>query len=315
MDIAVLIPCHDEAATITKVVGDYRRLLPDARIYVFDNNSTDATASLAAEAGAVVIPEPRQGKGFVVRSMFRSVDADVYLMVDGDDTYEAEDIVSLAAPIMAGQADMVIGDRLSSTYFQENRRPLHGAGNRLVRWLINTLFRANVHDIMTGGRAFSRVFVQTYPVMSGGFEIETEMTLHALDRGFLMDEIPVRYRERSGGSVSKLRTIPDGIRVLGTVFELFKDFRPLLFFSIVAALLLAGGVTLFAAPLGEYLETGFVKKVPSLVVAAGLGMGSLLAISAGAIMDSLRKQSRMLYELELHRWAREYGRRLARGSE
>lgn len=310
MRTAVLIPCHDEEATISKVVEEYGRLLPESDIYVYDNNSTDRTAERASAAGAIVVPEYRQGKGFVIRSMFRDIDADIYLMVDGDDTYEAADIVALGTPVAEGRADMVVGDRLSSTYFEENRRALHGAGNLLVRRLINTLFRASVHDIMTGGRAFSRVFVQTYPVMVGGFEIETEMTIHALDKDFLVAEIPVRYRDRGEGSVSKLKTIPDGLKVLKTAIALFKDFRPLLFSGIVALALFLGAVLLFIPPLEEYVATGLVQKFPSLIVAMALGISSLLALFVGAMMDSLRKQSRMLYELELHRWAREYGTRL-----
>jgi len=275
---AVLIPCRNEEATIAKVVADFRALLPNSDVYVYDNNSSDRTADVAAEAGAVVVPEYRQGEGFVIRSMFRHVDADVYLMVDGDNTYEAAGIAALAGPVAEGRADMVVGDRLSSTYFRENRRALHGTGNRLVRWLINTIFEAKVTDIMTGGRAFSRVFVQTYPVMSGGFEIETEMTVHALDKGFLVAEMPVGYRDRGEGSVSKLKTIPDGLRVLKTVVALFKDFRPLLFSSIVALILLIGAILLFIPPLEEYLATGLVQKFPSLIVAMALGISSLLAL-------------------------------------
>jgi len=302
---AVLIPCHNEEATIARVVGDYRRLLPDADVFVFDNNSTDGSARLASEAGAIVVPEYRQGKGFVVRSMFREVDADVYVMVDGDDTYDAADVAALVGPVLEGRADMVVGDRLSSGYFRGNHRAMHAAGNRLVRWLINKAFRAKVNDIMTGARAFSRMFVQTYPVMSGGFEIETEMTIHALDKDFLVVGMPVGYRDRVEGSVSKLKTVPDGIRVLKTIVALFKDYRPLLFSSIVACVLFVGAVLLFLAPFDEYLTTGFVRKVPSLIVAMALAISSLLALFAGAMMDSLHKQSRMFYELELHRWSRE----------
>jgi hypothetical protein len=214
--------------------------------------------------------------------------------------------------VVEGRADMVVGDRLSSTYFQQNQRALHGAGNRLVRWLINSLFRANLKDIMSGGRAFSRIFVQTYPVLSAGFEIETEMTIHALDKNFLVAEVPVRYTDRGEGSVSKLRTIPDGIRVLKTVVALFKDFRPLVFSGVIAGLLLLGAIMLFIAPLDEYVTTGLVKKFPSLIVAMALGISSLLALFTGAILDSLRKQSRMFYELELHRWAQEDRQRLLR---
>jgi len=307
---AVLIPCYNEETTISSVVNNYRRLIPDAYIYVFDNNSNDQSAKFAIDAGAIVIPEFRQGKGFVVRSMFQLIEADVYLMADGDGTYNAEDIVALAKPVIEGHADMVVGDRLSSTYFQENRRAMHGLGNKLVRWLINTIFQTKITDIMTGGRAFSRIFVQTYPVMSGGFEIETEMTVHALDKAFIVKEMPVRYRDREAGSISKLKTIPDGIRVLKTVVALFKDFRPLLFSSIISGALLLGAILLFIAPLDEYITTGFVRKVPSLIVSMALGMSSLLALFVGAILDSLRKQSRMLYELELNRCIRENGTRL-----
>lgn len=305
MRTAVLIPCYNEAATIAKVVADYRRLLPEAVVYVYDNNSSDDTAALARDAGAVVVPEYRQGKGFVIRSMFRDVDADLYLMVDGDDTYDAADMVALLEPVKAGRADMAIGDRLSSTYHDENKRPLHGFGNRLVRYLINTIFKADITDIMTGGRAFSRRFVKTCPVMSGGFEIETEMTIHALDKNHLIESLPVTYRDRPHGSVSKLKTIPDGLRVLKTVTALFKDYRPLLFSSIVSAVLMAGAIALFIVPLEEYLEFGFVYKVPSLVVAMALGTSALLALLAGTILDSIRKQSRMLYEIEASRIAAE----------
>lgn len=303
MNAAVLIPAYNEEATIAKVVSDYRQLLPDARVYVYDNNSSDRTAELASLAGGIVRPEFRQGKGFVVRSMFRDIDADFYLMVDGDDTYEASDVVKLLGPVMDGRADMVVGDRLSSTYFEENSRPLHGAGNRLVRWLINGIFGARVHDVMTGARAYSRLFVKSYPVMVGGFEIETEMTIHALDKAFLVEEIPVGYRDRKSGSVSKLKTVPDGLRVLKTIMALFKDFRPLMFSAIVSAVMLLSSFVLFLAPFDEYVSTGYVYKVPSLIVAMALGLGALLALVTGAILDSIRKQSRMLYELELHRIA------------
>jgi glycosyltransferase involved in cell wall biosynthesis len=303
MKAAVLIPCYNEAATIAKVVADYRRLLPEATVFVYDNNSSDGSAEAAAAAGAVVTPEYRQGKGFVVRSMFREVDADIYLMVDGDDTYAPEDVVALARPVSEGHADMVIGDRLSSTYFRENKRLGHGMGNRLVRWLINSIFDAHISDIMTGARAFSRDFVKSFPVLSAGFEVETEMTVHALDKDFLVVEMPVTYRDRPEGSASKLNTLPDGARVLKTVIALFKDFRPLLFSGIVAGVLLFGALLLFLAPFNEYVATGYVKKVPSLVVAMALGLSSLLALVTGALLDSIRKQSRMLYELELNRLA------------
>ncbi|MDZ4168492.1 MAG: glycosyltransferase family 2 protein [Coriobacteriia bacterium] len=307
MNTAVLVPCHNEEATIEKVVSDFRRLLPDCVVYVYDNNSTDRSAELAVRAGAVVVSERRQGKGHVIRSMFRGIDADMYLLVDGDDTYSAESVVALLGPVSHGEADMVVGDRLSSSYFEENRRALHGAGNMLVRWLINTIFEAKIGDVMTGARAFSRLFVQTFPVMSRGFEIETEMTIHALDKDFLIAQMPMEYRDRCQGSVSKLRTIPDGLRVLKTVFALFKDYRPLLFSSIIATVLLVGAIVLFIPPLDEYLMTGYVRRYPSLIVAVALGTSSLLSLSTGVVLDALRKQSRMLYELELHRWMQDHG--------
>jgi len=299
MRTAVLIPCHNERASVAKVVADYRRLLPDAVIYVYDNNSSDGTAEAAAAAGAVVVPEYRQGKGFVVRSMFRDIDADVYLMVDGDDTYEAKDVAALVDPIVDGRADMVVGNRLAGGYLEKNTRPLHGFGNRLVRWMINRIFRARLADIMSGARAFSRSFVRGYPVTSGGFEVETEMTIHALDKRFLIAESPVAYRERGEGSVSKLSTVRDGLRVLKTIIALFKDFRPLLFSALVAMALFLGALALFIAPLEEYIATGFVRKIPSLIVAMALGTSALLSLVTGTILDSIRKQSRMLYELEL----------------
>ncbi|MDR1775940.1 MAG: glycosyltransferase family 2 protein [Actinomycetes bacterium] len=303
---AVLIPCYNEATTIQSVVRSYRELLPDpntATIYVYDNNSTDDTADLARAAGAVVVSEYRQGKGYVVRSMFRDIEADVYLMVDGDDTYEASDVVALAADVIDGRADMVVGDRLSSTYFQENKRAFHGAGNRLVRWLINKIFRNEIRDVMTGARAFSRRFVKTYPSLIGGFEIETEMTIHALDKDFLITQRNVTYRDRPAGSTSKLDTIPDGLRVLKTIFALFKDFRPLAFFGLASLILLAIAFALFLVPFIEYLETGFVSRFPTLIVSVAIAVMSLLSGACGIIVDSIRKQTRTFFEIELTRVA------------
>lgn len=300
--IAVLLPCYNEAQTIGQTVAVYRELIPSAAVYVFDNNSTDDTAAVAAAAGAHVRREYRQGKGFVIRSMFRDIDADVYLMADGDNTYEAKDVVALADDIITGRADMVIGDRLSGTYFEQNKRPFHGVGNKLVRWLINRIFKSDIIDVMTGARAFSRKFVKTYPSLVGGFEIETEMTIHALDKNFLVTHHPVLYRDRPKGSYSKLRTIPDGMRVLKTVFALFKDFRPLLFFGLASALLFALGLFLFIRPLAEYLSTGFVTYIPTLVVSIGFMIMSLLSGVCGVIVDSIRKQTQTFYELELYHY-------------
>jgi glycosyltransferase involved in cell wall biosynthesis len=297
MRVAVLIPCYNEEPTIAKVVADFRAAVPDAVVYVYDNNSVDAGARLAAEAGAVVVPEYRQGKGFVVRSMFRDVDADCYIMVDGDDTYPVEDAVALSRHVLDGRADMAIGDRLSSTYFEQNKRQFHGAGNRLVRFLVNRIFRSDVHDIMTGCRCFSRRFVRTFPITSSGFEIETEMTIHALDKCMLVVEEPIAYRDRGEGSHSKLNTFSDGLRVLRTIATLFRDYRPLQFFGIVSALLMTAAVAMFLPPLDEYVTTGYVSRVPTLMVSLALGTGSLLSLMCGVILGSMRTQARQTYEL------------------
>lgn len=228
--IAVLIPCYNEEMTIGKVIDDFHRVCPDADVYVYNNNSTDATAAIAAAKGAIVREEYRQGKGNVIRSMFRDIDADCYIMVDGDDTYPAEDAWQAAQMVLEGRADMCIGDRLSSTYFVENKRVFHNMGNRMVRFLINWIFHSDIHDIMTGCRAFSPLFVKSYPVISSGFEIETEMTIHALDKNMVIQEIPIRYRDRPDGSESKLNTYSDGVRVICTILSLFKNYRPFQFF-------------------------------------------------------------------------------------
>jgi len=310
LKIAVLLPCYNEAHTIGETVSAYNEILQESfpqcaqtTIYVYDNNSSDDTAAIAAAAGAIVRKEYRQGKGYVIRSMFRDIEADVYLMADGDNTYEAKDVVALANDVIEGRADMVIGDRLSGTYFEENKRPLHGFGNRLVRWLINRIFSSDIVDVMTGARAFSHKFVKTYPSLVGGFEIETEMTIHALDKDFLVTHHPVLYRDRPQGSFSKLNTIPDGLRVLKTIFALFKDFRPLLFFGSASMIMLIIGAFIFALPLIEFLETGIVTRFPSLFVSVALIIMALLSGVCGVIVDSIRKQTRTFYELELYRFA------------
>jgi len=297
--VVVLVPCYNEAATIGRVVGDFKAADPDVPVYVYDNNSTDDTAAIARAAGAIVVREPRQGKGNVVRSMFRDIDADCYVMVDGDDTYPADQALAMAAPVLAGDADMVVGDRLSGTYFAENRRRFHGFGNRLVRFLVNRIFRSDVHDIMTGARAFSRSFVKSFPVLTGGFEIETEMTIHALDKNFLIKEVPIDYRNRAEGSESKVSTFSDGIKVIQTIIELFRDYRPLLFFGTIAFVLFIVSFVMFLAPLDEYLKTGFVRRVPTLVVSVALGMSALLSLVCGVLLDSIRNHSRQFYELTL----------------
>lgn len=297
--VAVLIPCYNEEKTVQKVVEDYRRVLPQADIYVYDNNSTDRTAELAAQAGAIVRREYRQDKGNVIRSMFRQIDADCYLMIDGDDTYPAEPAPEMVRMILDGEADMVNGDRLSSTYFTENKRPFHNTGNRLVRGLINHLFHADVRDIMTGYRAFSRGFVKTFPVLSRGFEIETEMTIHAVDKNFLIREVSVDYRDRPEGSVSKLNTYSDGAKVLCTIFRLYKDYKPFAFFGMGALLFLILAAVLFL-PVGiEFLRTGLVPRFPTLIVSVTLALCALLSFVAGVILDVVVKKHRQLFELML----------------
>ena len=297
--IAVLIPCYNEAKTIEKVVKDYKAVLPNASVYVYDNNSSDDTDKIAKKAGAIVKYEYRQGKGNVIRSMFKDIDADCYLMIDGDDTYPKENAVEMCNYILEGKADMVIGDRLSSTYFTENKRPFHNFGNKLVRWLINTLFKSNVKDIMTGYRAFSYEFVKTFPVLSKGFEIETEMTIHALDKNFLLKEIPVGYRDRPTGSVSKLNTYRDGFRVLKTIARLFKEYKPMFFFGIISSIFfiisLIFGIPVFI----EYFKTGLVPRFPTLIFSLFMLIVSSLMLVCGIILEVVVKKHRQLFEFVL----------------
>lgn len=297
--IAILIPCYNESKTIEKVIKDYKSVLPDANIYVYDNNSSDGTDIIAKEAGAIVRYEYRQGKGNVIRSMFKDIDADCYLMIDGDDTYPKESAIEMCNLILDKKADMVIGDRLSSTYFKENKRPFHNFGNVLVRGLINTLFKSKVRDIMTGYRAFSRDFVKTFPVLSKGFEIETEMTIHALDKNFLLKEIPIEYRDRPEGSVSKLNTFSDGFKVLKTIARLFKEYKPQIFFNIIAAIFFIVSV-IFAIPVfAEYFKTGLVPRIPTLIFSGFLAVISILMIVCGLILEVIVKKHRQLFELIL----------------
>ncbi len=298
--IAVLIPCYNESKTIEKVVKDYKKALPDADIYVYDNNSKDGTDEIAKKAGAIVKYEYKQGKGNVIRSMFRDIDADCYLMIDGDDTYPAENAKEMCDLVLAGKADMVIGDRLSSTYFTENKRPFHNFGNRIVRFLINKLFKNDVKDIMTGYRAFSYEFVKGFPVLSKGFEIETEMTIHAVDKNFKLVEIPVTYRDRPEGSVSKLNTYSDGFKVLKTIMTLFKEYRPALFFNIFALLFLVICLILGIPVLSEYFKTGLVPRFPSLIVAGVSLCISIFLWITGIILQVIAKKHRQLYELYLN---------------
>ena len=296
--VAILIPCYNEEATIGKVVVDFSRELPGAAVYVYDNNSVDRTAELAKEAGAQVIAEPRQGKGNVVRQMFRDVDADCYLMVDGDDTYPAEAARDLVGPVLAGVADMVVGDRLSNgSYAEENKRAFHGFGNDLVRVAIRWIYGYSFQDVMTGYRAFSRAFVRTLPVTSRGFQIETELSIHAVDHGMRIINVPIDYRDRPEGSESKLDTVGDGLRVIAMIGTLFKDYRPLRFFGIVSALLMLTGLAFGVPVVTEWLDTGLVPRFPTALLAAALVILSFLSLASGMILDSVAKSERRQWEL------------------
>lgn len=300
--IAVLIPCYNEAITIEKVIKDYRAALPDADIYVYDNNSIDETAVIAEKAGAIVRYEYRQGKGNVIRSMFREIEADCYLMIDGDDTYPAESEQALCNLVLSGKADMVIGDRLSSTYFQENKRPFHNLGNELVRNSINLLWHPSkpILDVMTGYRAFSPIFVKTFPILSEGFEIETEMTIHALDKNLMIESIPVQYKDRPDGSESKLNTYSDGMKVLLTIFNLYRDYKPLRFFGLITILCIILSIILFVPVFIEYIETGFVPRFPTLITSAFIMLVGLLSFVCGLILDTNAKNSRKNIEIQMN---------------
>ncbi|MDG3146038.1 glycosyltransferase [Streptococcus parasuis] len=299
--IAVLLPAYNEEVTIVKVIEDYRRVLPHADIYVYDNNSKDKTNQLAREAGAIVRFEPRQGKGNVVRSMFREIDADYYIMADADDTYPAEEVEALLQPLRDGLADMTIGDRLSNgTYAEENKRGFHGFGNNLVRLLVNKLYKGNYNDIMTGYRGFNRLFVKNFPVLSPGFEIETELSIHSLDKRFKLVEVPITYKDRPEGSESKLSTFSDGFKVLRMIFNLFKDYKPLIFFSILTFLFFVLGLIVGIPVISEFARTGMIDKVPSAVLATGFMILSALSFVAGFILDTVVRQNRMQYELKVY---------------
>lgn len=303
MKIAVLIPCYNESLTVAKVVKDYKEAFPTADIYVYDNNSTDGTDEIARKAGAIVKYEYQQGKGNVIRSMFKDIDADCYIMADGDDTNPPEpEMVDL---ILQGKAEMVIGDRLSSTYFTENKRLFHNSGNRIVRWLIDKLFNVHVKDIMTGSRAFSYSFVKTFPVLSKGFEIETEMTIHAAANNLSMVEVPVNYRDRPEGSESKLNTYSDGIKVLKTIARLFKEYKPTAFFGLFALLFLIISVAFGAPVFYEYFQTGLVERFPTLIFSGFMLIVSLLLWITGLILEVIVKKNRQMFELVWIRTKRE----------
>lgn len=301
MQIAVLIPCYNEGLTIKKVITDFKQYLPDANIYVYDNNSTDNTYNIASESGAILKKEYHQGKGNVVRSMFRDIDADVYVLVDGDDTYPADIAPELIKYVLEDNYDMVIGDRLSNgTYFKENKRGFHNFGNNLVRKLINILFKNNINDIMTGYRVFSKRFVKTMPVMSDGFQIETEMTIFSLVYKMNIKEVPIIYKDRPEGSVSKLNTFSDGIKVLITLFDLFKNYRPLLFFSIISLIFIIFGLIVGLPVIYEFIKTSYITKVPSAILATGFMLIALVFFAIGIILDYLKNQTQILYQMHLN---------------
>ena len=297
--IAVLIPCFNESQTIAKVVRDWKKALPDAVIYVYDNNSTDHTDTIAAGAGAVVRYEHQQGKGNVIRRMFREIDAQCYLMVDGDDTYPAEAGPEMVNEVINNQVDMVIGDRLSSTYFSENKRPFHNMGNTVTRTFVNHIFDSDIKDIMTGLRAFSYQFVKTFPVLSRGFEIETEMTIHAIDKNMSIKNVIVSYRDRPQGSTSKLNTIPDGIKVLRTIFTLFKNYKPLHFFSAVSLVLFLLAAVFFCPVFIEYINTGLVNRFPTLIVCGFAAITSIMSLFTGLILQTIIQKNRQDFEYKL----------------
>ena len=306
--IAVLIPCYNESKTVKKVINDYQAVLPEATIYVYDNNSSDDTAAIAKAEGAVVRHEYHQGKGNVIRRMFREIDAEAYIMVDGDDTYPAEFACEMVDKVLDRHVDMVVGDRLSSTYFTENKRPFHNFGNSLVRNSINTLFKSDIKDIMTGYRAFSYQFVKSFPVLSKGFEIETEMSIHAVHKNLLVENVIVTYRDRPEGSESKLNTYSDGFKVIKTIIKLYKNYKPFGFFSILAAVLMLLSAGFFIPVLFEYLATGLVFKFPTLIVCGFVALAALISFFSGVILSTINEKNRQDFEMQLHAIQREYNK-------
>ena len=298
LKIAVLIPCFNEELTIGKVIDDFRKVLPNADIYVFDNNSTDDTVAVSNKHDAIVKKEFRQGKGSVVRAMFKQVDADIYVMVDGDDTYPVDCIDQLLQPVIEGYADMVVGDRHSAGFYQaENKRNLHGFGNNLVKTLINFLFRSDLKDIMSGLRVFNKEFVKLISINSDGFEVETEMTLHALDKKYRIIEVPISYKDRPEGSYSKLNTISDGIRVIKTIFWVFKDYKPLYFFGVMSLFFFFLSMVIGTPVVVEFVQTGYINKVPSAILSTGLMLISVLSLFSAFILDAMVKQHRESYDI------------------
>lgn len=306
--IAVLVPCYNEAVTIEKVVTDWKTALPEATIYVYNNNSKDDTAAIAERAGAVVRNEYKQGKGNVIRRMFREIDAECYVMVDGDDTYPADCAREMVDYVLNKKVDMVIGDRLSSTYFTENKRPFHNFGNNIVRGSINMLFGSDIKDIMTGCRAFSYQFVKSFPVLSKGFEIETEMSIYAVDRNMFLANVVIPYRDRPDGSESKLNTYSDGIKVLLTIAKLFRDYRPFAFFGAIALILLLVATGFFIPVLIEFIQTGLVPRFPTLIVCGFVAIAAIQSFFSGMILESIRRKNRQDFEMELIRIQNQYNK-------
>ena len=304
--IAVLVPCYNESTTIAKVVLDWKRELPEAVVYVYDNNSSDGTDEIARSAGAIVRYERQQGKGNVVRRMFQDIDAECYIMVDGDDTYPADEGPAMARMVLEGGVDMVVGDRLSSTYFSENRRPFHNFGNTLVRGSINRMFRNNIRDIMTGYRAMSYRFVKSFPVVSEGFEIETEMTIHAIDKNMYVNNHVITYKDRPEGSESKLDTVSDGMKVINKMMHLYCDYRPMQFFSIIATMLMIIAMILFLPVLSEYLHTGLVPRIPTLVTAGFVTIAAIMSVFAGLVLATIKHKERREFEFRLQQIDRWY---------
>lgn len=309
--VAVLIPCYNESRTIAKVVADFKAVLPEGgTVYVYDNNSTDGTAEIAASAGAVVRHEYQQGKGNVIRRMFREIDAECYIMVDGDDTYPAEFAPEMIAKVLERGVDMVVGDRLSATYFTENKRPFHNFGNKLVRRSINALFKSNIQDIMTGYRAFSYQFVKSFPVLSKGFEIETEMSIHAIEKNMLVESVIITYRDRPEGSVSKLNTVSDGIKVLGTIGKLYKNNKPFEFFGLIALVLMLIAGLLFFPVLSEFFRTGEVRRFPTLIVSGFIAIAAIQSFFSGLILETMKEKNRHDFEMDLIAIQGRYRRKL-----
>lgn len=297
--IAVLIPCYNESKTVEKVVSDFKNALPEATIYVYDNNSTDNTAELAQKAGAIVRHEYQQGKGNVIRRMFREIDAECYIMTDGDDTYPAEYAREMTNKVLEKNVDMVVGDRLSSTYFEENKRPFHNMGNSIVRKSINFLFKSEIKDIMTGYRAFSYQFVKSFPVLSKGFEIETEMSIHAIDKNMYIDNVIIEYRDRPAGSESKLNTYSDGFKVLMTIFRLYRTYKPMRFFGFIAFIFALLSTCFLIPVLITYAETGLVPNFPTLIVCGFVMLTALISLFTGVILQTLRQKDRQDFEMNL----------------